>query len=156
MDICFFFISCFLCGEYSSNSIKLIVTMAHTFKLFQTTKNMYQIMGIYTTQSNQFFALNSKKIFFFCSLTLLFCSHFGYFLYETTLANGNPLCKSFYASLANLNSLIGFLISVWKMPNILKFIETCEQFIEHSKFYNKSGDTPFKYSRNYSADLSRS
>lgn len=83
-------------------------------------------MGIYSCQSNQFFVFNSKKLFIFLSIALYLCSHIGYFL--ITLANHDRLGESFFATLANIGSLVAVSFSVWRMPHIFYLID--EKFIE--------------------------
>lgn len=113
-----------------------IVKMPKKFELFQCAKNMYRTLGIYSTQSDDFLKINSRKCFYFIGIFSLFWSHFLYFLYETSIKSGNPLCESFHNTLASLNSLIGFTLNARQMPIVLKFIEVLEEFIERGKVKN--------------------
>lgn len=89
-------------------------------------------MGIYSpVKFNEIYSINPRNLFFTLSLTLTFISTVAYFLFQANsiLDYGN----SFYGSTSDLYTLTDFLVAVWKMPTILKFIELCEKFIENSK-----------------------
>lgn len=111
-----------------SFSINSVAIMDGPIKLFQNVQNFYHTMGI---KSNQYFSLNAKKLFFLLFITLGGISVTAYFIFEakTIEEYGN----SFYSAISNLYTLVDFIVTVWRMPDILKLIEKCEKFIENSK-----------------------
>lgn len=101
-------------------------------KLFQSVKNFYQTMGVYTPQSDhQVHSINSHFLFFSLSMTSNFISIFAYFLFKAISIEDYG--SSFNKSMAGLSASANFFIIFWQMPTVLRLIENCEQFIEKSK-----------------------
>lgn len=100
--------------------------MAGTIKLFQSVENSYKTIGIYTLQSNQFFDINFRKVFFSLNMLLMVISYLGHFLVEKNV-------ESLYSFISGLLCLIYFFVTIWQMPNLLKVFKAYEKFIERSK-----------------------
>lgn len=116
------------CWNTTQNRISLssLQIMAGRIKLFRSVENTYKSIGIYTRQSNQFFAVNFRKVFFLLLMLLSTCSFFANFLLETSV-------ESLYNFIADLLDVSYLFVTIWQMPNIVRLIETYEQFIERSK-----------------------
>lgn len=65
------------------------------------------------------------------SMIVVSISHFGYFLFETTFAQDYG--ESFYVVISVVITLIDFIVTIWKMPTILRLIKMYETFIERRK-----------------------
>lgn len=100
--------------------------MAGMIKLFQSVRNSYQTMGIYSPHPNW------KKLFIWLSLVMAFISRFGYFVFEAKFAEENGF-QSFYETFLVLIVLGVFLQELWQMPEILQLIEMFDDFIKRSK-----------------------
>lgn len=100
-------------------------------KLFRSLLQYIEFMGIYSQQTHQPQTFNAKILFFTSSMALLFISLFAFFLFKATtiIDYGN----SFYGFVSELNTLMDYLLIVWRMPIILHLIGNCEKFIEMSK-----------------------
>lgn len=99
--------------------------------LFQSVKKLYQTVGVYTTQSDQIYAINLNFVFFSLSIALSFISMFAYFLIKAESIEDYG--SSFYTSTAGLNALVNVFIMFWQMPTALQLIQNSEQFIAKSK-----------------------
>lgn len=119
------------CFEDVSERISLLslAVMDGSVHLFQCVRNYYHTMGLYTPQSNQTRALNIKTLSFLLSMIVLFLSCFGYFLLKAQ--NILDYGQSFYGSMTDIYSLLDCMITIWRMPVILKLIGMCEQTIEN-------------------------
>lgn len=107
--------------------------MGGPIKLFQTVQKFYKTMGI---NSNQYFSINAKKLFFLLTITLGLISVTAYFSFaaKTIEEYGN----SFYSATSNLYTLVDIIVTIWRMPDILKLIEKGEKFIKNSKHSSTS------------------
>lgn len=102
-----------------------------TMKLFQMVKVFYNTLGIYSPQTNQILTLNWKKLFFLWQLIQWFIEMTAYLVFKpkNTVEFGY-LCFGCVSAIYSLSEL---LITIWRMPEILKCIELCEKFFEKSK-----------------------
>ena len=117
-------------SSMSQFSLHSIVAMAGSIKLFQFVQSIYQTMGIYSHQLNQHFVFNIRKMYFLFGITFFIIGHFGYFLSEKTY-------ETFYRFISQLITLLDLMLTIWRMPTILHLIETCEKFIDRSKYQCK-------------------
>lgn len=111
--------------------------MSGSIKLFRSVRISYKTMGIYSSDSNQIFILNSKKLFFLLSLIISFISHLAYFIFEAKFIEDNGF-KSFYESFSGGIALSVFLLNIWQMPVILQSIRMYDEFIAKRKSLNRS------------------
>lgn len=102
-----------------------------TMRLFRIVRKCWQMMGIYSIQSNKTSSLNWKILFSAVSIGAVFISSTAFLCLKSTSVYeyGN----SFYASTSELMILADFVVTVWQMPKTLQLIEMCENFIEMSK-----------------------
>lgn len=105
--------------------------MAGTIKPFQFLQHLYQMMGILSPKPSDIFSMNPKKLFILMGMITLNISLFGYFLFETTFAQDYG--ESFYGFITKWITLVDFIVTVWKMPTILRLIKMYEKFIERSE-----------------------
>lgn len=101
-------------------------------KLFQFVLQGYQTMGIYPSQSNQNLLPNTKNVYFLLSMIRLFLSLIAFIVFEATSVN--DFVKTFFASMITLCALVCFLITIWKIQQILMLIEHFEEFIGKRKY----------------------
>lgn len=106
--------------------------IAGAMELFQSVRRYWHTMGIYSVELSQSSITNWKALFFAVSIMLLLISSTSFFLLKSTSVY--EYGYSLYASSSEFNILIDFSITVWQMPNTLKFIANCENFIEKSKY----------------------
>lgn len=113
-------------------SFRSIASMAGTIKPFQFLQHLYQMMGILSPKPSDIFSMNPKKLFILMGMITLNISLFGYFLFETTFAQDYG--ESFYGFITKWITLVDFIVTVWKMPTILRLIKMYEKFIERSEW----------------------
>lgn len=115
---------------YVSRLCPLSQRQVAKMRLFQNVRTHFETMGIYSVQTNQAQPFNSK-----ISLILL------YFLITLISTTACVVFKAsavfeyaigFYFCNSRLTALAVYLIIWLQMPNIIKFIGNCEQFIEKS------------------------
>lgn len=104
--------------------------MADHTELFRSLRRMYQILGIYSPETNQTHLFSGKIIFFAASIILMFITSITFFLWEAETMDDYG--TSFYGSMTQLSSAHNFVIVVWRMPLILKLLKGFEDFIETS------------------------
>lgn len=114
-----------------------IVTMTGTIKPFQFLQHLYQMMGILSPRPTDIFSINPKKLFILMGMITLSTSSFAYFLFETTFAQDYG--ESFYGFITKGITLVDFIVTVWKMPTILRLFKMYEKFIERSKWTKHQG-----------------
>lgn len=110
----------------------LLTMVSHrTIQLFQTVKGFYNTMGIYSPQTDQILPFNWKLLFFLWNMIQAFIGMIAYILFESSSsAELGLLCFGLICFIYSFSEL---LISLWRIPEILKFIELCEQFVEKRK-----------------------
>lgn len=67
-------------------------------------------------------------------MALLLSSVTAFLLLKVT--NMKDFGMAFYGTVTDLNILIDFVITIWKMPTIFKFIKLSEKFMEQSKLHS--------------------
>lgn len=107
--------------------------MAGKTQLFHSLRQLYQILGIYSSETNQTHLFNWRVIFVTSSMILAFITSFAFFLWEAETIDDYG--TSFYGSITQLCSVHNFLTIVWKMPLILELFRKFETFIESSKLF---------------------
>lgn len=105
--------------------------MAGKTKLFHSLRQLYQMLGIYSSETNQNFLFNWKIVFIASSMILFFIGSFAFFLWEAETVDDYG--SSFYTSISQLCTTNYYLILVWRMPAILELFKNFEDFIESSK-----------------------
>lgn len=120
-------------GKNSSfwSSLPVRVTMADSVKLFYTIRKCYVTTGLYSIQSNQIPPFNSKIFIFLLFNTLYFASACAYVLFCANTIQEYGV--STFIFLTNLTVLILFVLTILRMPQILKLMEMCETFIEQRR-----------------------
>lgn len=100
--------------------------MDSSVTLFHLVRTFYQTMGISLSQS-----LNWRTSIFLSAINGQFVGVFGFIISraETTLEYGGSLL----GVTSTLYSNADFLITLWRIPEILHLIKMCENFIESSK-----------------------
>lgn len=106
--------------------------MAGRLKLLQFTQKTYSNIGIYPSQSNQNgLPINWFNIFMMLSFIPMATFSLAFLLFEADDIVDAGL--SFFAVNSEIFCAIYYLINMWKMPKILKLIESFERFIESSE-----------------------
>lgn len=100
-------------------------------KLFRIVLKHLEVMGIYTMHTHQAHRFNAKILLFSLSMAMMLLSYLAYCLFESTsiMDYGN----SFFGFIAEISNLVDFLITIWRLPLILKLIDDLEKFIGKSK-----------------------
>lgn len=105
-----------------------------SLKLFQFNQQFCQIIGIKLLESNEDqYRFKSIHFVFIIFETIFAMALFAFLLYdaESTAQYG----IIFYSSITIISALSVYFLMVWKVKDILKFIEICEEFIGKSKSY---------------------
>lgn len=102
-------------------------------KLFESTQKNFQAIGIYPTSqfNHNHSRINSKIWAFLLCLTQFFISTVAYLMFEANSMFDYGM--AFFTCTATVFAFISYLILFWQIENILKYIESCERFIEKSK-----------------------
>lgn len=112
-------------------SMLLIAAMARSIKLFQSTLKWYHSFGIYPPQSNENRLFNLKNGFFICALAQMGAMTGTFFLFK---AKGfDEFCTGFERTSTILAQSLYFIIIIFQMGNILKFIEKFEKLVGESE-----------------------
>lgn len=102
-------------------------------KLFRTVQKLYQMMDIWPSQPNQQRSrFTTKNVLFFLFRLPILLSTLGYILFEKVTIIQRM--HSFLVWITQSVCTINFVISFYKMPNIVKYIEKAEQIFQKSKF----------------------
>lgn len=104
----------------------------NSIKLFRFNQKYCQAIGIKLPQMKQnrhkFNAVNWS--FVICAtefaMTLL-----GFLAYDAS--SMAEYSANFYTLICIINAIFDYLILVWKLEDVLKYIDNCEKFIEESK-----------------------
>lgn len=122
-----------------SISSKLAVNMTGegSIKLFQFIQKYFRAIGVRGTETNQinrsFF--NLKNLIFISSAAPMLISTSTFLLYEAETTYDFGL--STYYLICLIFTGIYYIIYIWQIGNIFKFIENCETFVGQSKLNNK-------------------
>lgn len=103
-----------------------------TVKLFQNVLTYFEAMGIYSLQSDQAQSYNGKKLLIPLSLAIMFTSTSAFLVFKAAAVFEYAIC--FYFGITRPTAVAIFLILSFQMPNIIKFIENCEQFVNRSEW----------------------
>lgn len=102
-------------------------------KLFRTVQKLYQMMDIWPSQPNQQRSrFTTKNVLFFLFRLPILLSTLGYILFEKVTIIQRT--HSFLVWITQSVCTINFVISFYKMPNIVEYIGETEQLIQKSKF----------------------
>lgn len=112
-------------------SLKLSLTMASPIKLFQSLKQFYKTLDVYSPQqSNPYNTFNLKILCISILIINHFVSSIAYFL---CLAESiQEFGDSLFAALSELLCLAYFTVIISKMHNIFELIDKYEEFIGKS------------------------
>lgn len=100
-------------------------------KLFQSLFEYFQILGTFSPELNENRKLNQRNIFvLFCYIQLI-VSAFAFTLFKATTLIEFGL--NFYGYVTQSLCTFIVLLQIYRMLDILKFIENCEKLIEMSK-----------------------
>lgn len=105
-----------------------------SIKLFQFNRKYLQKIGIELQRSNQNRLgsnLKAMNVVFIVSLANLAMPSAA-FLFNDAKAMGE-YCITFYAIICAIVTKVMYSIFIWKLEDMLNFIENCEQFIEKSE-----------------------
>lgn len=120
----------------TSSELAAIMAVRQSIELFQFIQNFFCAIGIHRPEPKQidghFF--NSTNWIFILSGTPMLLSSLAFFVYQAKTAFDFGL--SFYYSSCLIFGGIFYIIYIWKVENISKFIENCETFIEQRKLNN--------------------
>lgn len=89
------------------------------------------MLGIYPVQSNQSPSFNYKMPYILLSIASFFLASFTFFISEANSAMEYGM--TFSDTLLDISSAIFYIVNMIRMPNIIKLIENCEDFIDKSK-----------------------
>lgn len=119
-------------GDFQINTRRLwVVNMAGgSIKLFQFIQIFYQFIGVFPLQSNQKFYWR-HSIILICSAQLL-VSVIAFLLFDAKLMIDSAL--GILTVIITIECSILHSISLWESENTLKYIKTCEGFIEKRKY----------------------
>lgn len=101
--------------------------MDGSVKLFRLVQKYYQTMGIYPSQT-----INWRNVIFLFAIFAQFMAISGFFLLQATSIP--EYGSSFMGISSSLYSIVTFLLTLWRIPEILKLIQLCENFIEKSTY----------------------
>lgn len=101
-------------------------------ELFHSVRRSYQNIGVVPVQSNPNLFLNLTNLFILMCQMQMFTSSLAYFLFEAKSIGKSA--DSFFMVLSSCVCAIYFLVSIWKISDILELIGEFEQFIAASTF----------------------
>lgn len=102
-----------------------------SIKLFQFNQKYCELIGIKLPRSNQqHTALNCKNFIFIICSTQLAIALFGFLL--TDAKSMDEYAVIFFTLTDLIQTMVAYFVLIWKLENVSKFIENCEQFIEKS------------------------
>lgn len=107
-----------------------VVAMAGQTKLFHSLRQYYQLLGVYSPETNQTDPCHWKVIFIASSMMLTFIASFAFFLWKAETVDDYG--TSFYNASSQLSQSCCFLIAVWKISATLELYKKFEHFIESS------------------------
>lgn len=100
-------------------------------KFFLFIQKYYNAVGIHSPQTNQTrCSFNRKNVIFCVCMMQLMLSITAFLLFKAkTVLDFGP---SIFFLLCLILGITSYLIPIWQMGNLSKFIENCEAFIETS------------------------
>lgn len=104
--------------------------MTGSVNVLNFTRNFYQKIGIYPTQSNHS-AFNLKNVFFILVMVQLGIAIGLYFIFKAKKLD--EMSMTFYSSITVLISTYYFVSNIWQNKNILILVKKYNEFIEQSK-----------------------
>lgn len=104
--------------------------MSERVELFRNVLKYHRMVRIYPPNHDRPF--NVKNVLSLISLTVMFISATGYFLFQASSMSEYVQC--FYISISVLEMLVYFIVNFAEMQSILILIRNFETFIEKSKF----------------------
>lgn len=109
------------------------MTGGGTIELFSFIQKVYQDIGIFPPKSNQSpkSHINLKNWFILFCLVQFFISTAAFLFHANSMIEYGMV---FFACTTTVLSITVYLIIVWQMKNILKYIENCERFVEKSEY----------------------
>lgn len=108
--------------------------MADSIQLFQFVQKCDQTFGHAFHPSQNRRATISTKTMYLISLSQFMFATATFLMFEATSMFDYGFV--FFAIFTISNSSVVYPILVWQSQNTLKFIKTCERFIEKSKLWN--------------------
>lgn len=102
-------------------------------KLFQNVRSNFEKMGIDSYQTNQVQSFNGKVPLILLCLVIMFISTTAAVVLKATAIFEYAICFYFNATRSTVMAI--YLIYLFKMSKITKFIENSERFIEKSEWY---------------------
>lgn len=103
-----------------------------SIKVFQFIQKYYQAVGIFPSPSNQKCVTFHWRYAIILICLAQFLVSIGAFLFfEAELMVDIGL--GIFIVIASIDGIILFTIQIWQIKNSLKYIETCEEFIERRK-----------------------
>lgn len=102
-------------------------------KLFQFNQKFCQMVGIGVRQMNKMcrYKVRAINTMFAISSVQFAMAALAFLLYDATSKGEYGACT--FANLNTIEAVVDYFIMIWKAEEILKFIETCERFIEKSE-----------------------
>lgn len=103
-------------------------------KLFKFTQKLYRNIGILPPKSNPRISspINLKNFLFLLCLTQFFTSTVAYLWFD--VHSMTQYGVTFYSCTSIAFAITLYVILLWQMENILKYIQNCERFIEKSEY----------------------
>lgn len=116
-------------------SREVIVSMAGLVKSFQFFQKYQQIIGIHSSQAKRMqYAIISKRVIFLAASAMYMFPTVAYLVFDTESIFDYGM--AFLTTSSTTNSVVVYLIFVWKLENILAFIDICDAFITKSKCHS--------------------
>lgn len=112
--------------------MKWILIMTNTIKLFESTMNFYETLGVYPSQLNRNYFFDLKFPFILISLISAFIATAAFFLFEANSITEH--IETFYAALTTLGCAGCLLINRYKTETILQLKQKAEDLIQKSEF----------------------
>lgn len=101
--------------------------MSGSIKLFQFFQRIHQAIGIHPSQSNP--TNWGRIVLLVCFVQILFTA---IFLFDAK--SMFDLGFAFFLLISLINAVVNYFIFICESENTLKFIQSCEAFIEKSKY----------------------
>lgn len=104
----------------------------HKIKLFESLLSYFQILGTFSPESIENRRFNPRNVFVLFIYIQLIVTAFAYTLFKAQ----NPIeyGLNFYGYVTQSLCTFVVLLQMYRMLDILKFIENCEKFIARRKF----------------------
>lgn len=106
--------------------------MVGQIKLFGSLKGFYRDMGIYSRPSGEKWTFNMTNLVYLCGFQMMDFSIIAYLVFDTMSVIEFSLC--FYIFIMEFFVQFLYLLQMWQITNMSKFIEHLDAFIEQSKY----------------------